>query len=124
MTKEELAARLTGREYRDEITAAEEAEARAAGLVVVFGASDDLMEFEGAIRDEIGCYDGGTAMVDENGLLDRDQIDDSAANLCVEHCRFGQQSADHASAPTVPAALLTTLYTLPVLPEPPGHARP
>lgn len=53
-----------------------------------------------------------------------DQIDDNAANLCVEHCRFGQQSADHASAPTVPAALLTTLYTLPVLPEPLGHGWP
>ncbi|VTU31380.1 hypothetical protein SRS16CHR_04867 [Variovorax sp. SRS16] len=53
-----------------------------------------------------------------------DQIDDSAANLCAEHCRFGQQSADHAAAPTVPAALLTTLYTLPVQPEPVGHGRP
>ncbi len=53
-----------------------------------------------------------------------DQIDDSAANLCAEHCRFGQQSADHASAPTVPAALLATLYTLRVQPEPLGHGWP
>lgn len=27
-----------------------------------------------------------------------DQIDDNAPNLCVEHCHFGQQSADHPSA--------------------------
>ncbi|KGH21593.1 hypothetical protein [Comamonas thiooxydans] len=65
-----------------------------------------------------------SATADMAAMAGCDQIDDSAANLCVEHCRFGQQSADHASAPSVPAALLTTLYTLPVLPEPPGHARP
>lgn len=53
-----------------------------------------------------------------------DQIDDSAANLCVEHCRFGQHSADHASTPTVSAALLTAIYTLPVQPEPHGHGLP
>lgn len=61
---------------------------------------------------------------DMSAMTSCDQIDDSATNLCAEHCRFGQQSADHASAPTVPAALLTTLYTLPVQPEPLGHGWP
>ena len=42
MTKEELAATLNGREYNHEITKEEEAEARENGLVVIFGASDDL----------------------------------------------------------------------------------
>lgn len=28
-------------------------------LVVVYGHSDDLAEFQGAIEDEIGCWDGG-----------------------------------------------------------------
>lgn len=64
------------------------------------------------------------ATSDMAAMASCDQIDDNAANLCVEHCRFGQQSADHASAPTVPAALLTTLYTLPVQPEPLGHGWP
>src|SRR5690349_17695897 len=59
MTKEELAARLNGREYGNEITDAEEAEAKRAGLVVVFGYSDDNAEFRGAINDEVGCYEGG-----------------------------------------------------------------
>lgn len=77
MTKEELAARLTGREYGSEITKHEAIDAKAAGLVVVYGASDDLMEFEGAIYDEFGCYGGDTALVDAKGLLDRSQIDDS-----------------------------------------------
>ena len=53
-----------------------------------------------------------------------DQMDSSAPQLCAEHCRFGQQSADHAPALTVPAAVPTTLYILPVQPEPPGPVRP
>ncbi|GHU51917.1 hypothetical protein FACS1894200_12410 [Spirochaetia bacterium] len=44
------------------------------------------------------------ATSDMAAMASCDQIDDNAANLCVEHCRFGQQSADHASTPTVPAA--------------------
>lgn len=76
MTKEELAAQLNGREYREELTKDEAAAAKAAGLVVVFGASDDLMEFRGAIYDEFGCYDGGEVLVDAKGMLDRSQIDD------------------------------------------------
>lgn len=52
------------------------------------------------------------------------QVDDSAVNLCAEHCRFGQQSADHAPAPAVPAVLMTALYAFPAPPEPLGHVRP
>ncbi len=77
MDAKTLAAQISGREYGKELTKQEAEQARAAGLVVVYGASDDLMEFEGAIYDEFGCYEGGTALVDEKGLLDRDQIDDS-----------------------------------------------
>lgn len=55
----ELAARLNGREYRGEITPDEKRMAKEAGLVVLFGASDDLAEFSGAVDDEVGCYDGG-----------------------------------------------------------------
>jgi len=77
MTKEQLAEKLNGREYGDELTKAEELEAKRAGLVVVFGYSDDNAEFRGAINDEIGCYDGGEFKVDQKGLLpEREQIDD------------------------------------------------
>lgn len=78
MTKEELAASLNGLQYPayKNITPEQKAAAKAAGLVIVFGASDDLMEFEGAIYDEFGCYDGGTVLVDAKGMLDRSQIDD------------------------------------------------
>ena len=45
-----------------------------------------------------------------------DQIDQDAANLCAEHCRFGQQSADTAPMPVVFAAIPTLLYSLPLEP--------
>lgn len=69
MTPSELAAILNGREYRIEISDREEVLAEAAGLVVVFGASDDLMEFRGAISDELGAYEGTTARVSPTGLI-------------------------------------------------------
>jgi hypothetical protein len=39
------------------------------GFVIAFGASDDLMEFRGAIHDEIDAYQGTTAFIDAKGLL-------------------------------------------------------
>jgi hypothetical protein len=76
MDAKALAALLTGREYRQEITRAEEADAKAAGLVVAFGASDDLLEFRGAVHDEVGAWGGCTATVDCKGILpDFDDID-------------------------------------------------
>ncbi|WP_406660909.1 hypothetical protein V7O66_13880 [Methanolobus sp. ZRKC3] len=68
MNAKELATKLNGVEYGkmhlDLCDAAEEN-----GLVIVYGASDDLMEFMGAIDDEIGAFDGTTVYLDENGLL-------------------------------------------------------
>jgi hypothetical protein len=77
MNAKELAAELSGMQYPLRIPKALTDAAKAAGLVIVYGASDDLMEFEGAIYDEIGVYEGGTAFVDAKGLLpERDQIED------------------------------------------------
>ena len=69
MTKEQLAEILNGREYREEITRGEEATAKENGLVVVFGASDDLTEFRGAITDEGGAFGGGEILLDTDGLF-------------------------------------------------------
>ena len=65
----ELASLLDGREYLEEITPEERAQAKESGLVVVFGQSDDLMEFRGAIEDELGAWDGTTAYLTNSGLL-------------------------------------------------------
>jgi hypothetical protein len=76
MTKEEMAERLDGRKIGREVTSGDKSDATHSGLVIVYGASDDLMELEGAICDEADCYDGGTVLIDRDGLLDRDRVDD------------------------------------------------
>jgi hypothetical protein len=43
MTKEELAAQITGREYPFELLPAEKRIAKDSGLIVIYGASDDLV---------------------------------------------------------------------------------
>lgn len=68
-TPETFAALLNGREYPFEFSAAEQLDAKRFGLVMVCGASDDLCEFYGAFRDEVGCYDGGTIKFDAKGPL-------------------------------------------------------
>jgi len=69
ITAEQFAKMIDGREYGDEIHRDEGQMANASKLVVVFGYSDDNMEFRGAIYDEVSCYDGGTAFVDSSGLI-------------------------------------------------------
>lgn len=67
LSKELLAGLLTGREYGKEMLKEEEMQAKAAGLIVIFGASDDLMEFRGFVYDE--RYAPTVALIDAKGLL-------------------------------------------------------
>ena len=46
-----------------------------------------------------------------------DQMDPDAANLCAEHCRQGQQSADTANVPVVSPGIPTFLYSLQFEPQ-------
>lgn len=78
MTHQEMAALLNGREYRNEMTEEEEALAKKHGLVVIFGASDDLCELRGAIYDEVGVFDGGKFYIRAGKVLempDREEAD-------------------------------------------------
>lgn len=70
MTKKEFADKLNGREYATypQFTTSEVETAKENGWIIVYGASDDLMEFEGAIYDEAGCYDGGNVYFDKDGV--------------------------------------------------------
>lgn len=43
-------------------------------------------------------------------------MDPTSANLCAEHCKYGQQS-DRAATVSVPAVALVALYAAPVVPE-------
>lgn len=70
MTAKELASLLNGREIMSEITSDEAQRAADAGLVVVYGYSDDNVEFRGAIDSEIGAYDGTTVYLNKSGILE------------------------------------------------------
>lgn len=72
MTPKEAAERLDGGQYGQEGSRELWSQMKDSGLVAVYGGSDDLMEFEGAIYDEIGCYGGGSVKVTPKGLLDPD----------------------------------------------------
>ena len=48
-----------------------------------------------------------------DGAAGHEPIDPASPHLCMGHCRFGQQSADHTPAPAVPTALLIAMYSLP-----------
>lgn len=73
----EIAEKLNGIAYGENISDIE-AEAKKHGIVIVMGASDDLMEFSGAIEDEGGCYDGGEVYFDRDGVS---QDDTERANV-------------------------------------------
>lgn len=63
-----FAARFNNREYLEEMTEKDRQYAVNHGIVVVFGASDDLIEFDGAIYDEQGCFNGGMIYLDKDGV--------------------------------------------------------
>ena len=90
MNAKELAALLDGREYtRNTITKDEAVQALVAGLVILIGASDDNMDFHGAIRDQISCYDGGTAYLTSAGLLTNECEDED----CPHFAKLKAQAA-------------------------------
>ena len=85
MKKEELAQILDGREIGDEISSKESKQAAGDGLVVVYGASDDLMEFQGAIIEEFGTE----ADIDKEG-----NIIEKCEDECV-HYKKALEGANH-----------------------------
>lgn len=78
MNKKDLAQLINDREYGYGIFRDVRRAAIDAGLVIVSGASDDLIEFDGAICDEGGCFDGGKIFFDRNGVS---QDDSERANF-------------------------------------------
>lgn len=57
MDVNEIASRLNGREYCSELVPGEFEEFKNARIVVAYGRSDDLLEFEGAIYDEYSPFE-------------------------------------------------------------------
>lgn len=69
MNAKELAKMLDGRQYMNEVTECDVQLAKENGLVIVYGYSDDNAEFEGAIDDEVGCFNGRTINLDDQGKI-------------------------------------------------------
>ena len=90
MTKEALAARLDGQASPFEVPKALAAEARRAGLVIVYGASDDLLELRGALEEEIPAYGGTDVLITPDGLWD----ETSCGERCC-HYLAAQVSAEY-----------------------------
>lgn len=86
VTKEHLAARMNGCEYGLEADSSTIKDAQESGLVIVYGYSDDNMEFEGAIHDEVGCYNGGKAFVSKSREVYADDgcVPEEAKNNFIE----------------------------------------
>ncbi len=84
MTAKELAIELNGRDTGEEMEWGEAQDAKAAGLVVVYGYSDDNVELCGAINDEVGAYSGTTVYLTPDGVL---QEPDCGQNDCPYFAR-------------------------------------
>lgn len=70
-TIDDFAALLDGREYKQEITPEEVAAARDAGIVIIYGKSDDTTVLTGAIDAETDTEDGGRIyLTAEDGLFE------------------------------------------------------
>lgn len=66
----ELAELLDGREYGHEVKEMDLKYAKENGAVIVFGASDDLIIFAGAITDGSDCYEGSVIPFNRSGVID------------------------------------------------------
>ncbi|MFA6167918.1 MAG: hypothetical protein WC700_14955 [Gemmatimonadaceae bacterium] len=86
MTKEELAAALDGSQYNPGVNMIPnrlDREVKASLLVVAYGASDNLLEFEGAWHDEFDANDECVVMIDTKGPIatEREDSDDDETML-------------------------------------------
>nr|QNO41409.1 hypothetical protein NCPLLKBI_00003 [Methanosarcinales archaeon ANME-2c ERB4]QNO41464.1 hypothetical protein CIDILJJO_00011 [Methanosarcinales archaeon ANME-2c ERB4]QNO42102.1 hypothetical protein INBEEEIC_00004 [Methanosarcinales archaeon ANME-2c ERB4]QNO42306.1 hypothetical protein OEDCDHIP_00023 [Methanosarcinales archaeon ANME-2c ERB4]QNO42468.1 hypothetical protein LBOOMNCC_00021 [Methanosarcinales archaeon ANME-2c ERB4] len=70
MIVQEIASMLDGREYGEELSDQDMKYAKDNGAVIVFGASDDLMELRGAINDECDCYEGRMIYFNRTGEIE------------------------------------------------------
>lgn len=100
MTKESLASTLNGREYGEELLATEELAAKTNGLLVIFGASDDIVEMRGAIKDE--SYDSVLYISKDGSLLpssiEPDEVETLRRHGVFEHAKIRREEAIRIAA--------------------------
>lgn len=102
MTIKEFADGLTGRSLDFGISNIEAQRAKELGFVIVFGASDDLIEFEGAIRDEEYCSNGTVIYLTADGLFEpKKYCPRHDGDVFVCECEFIKQKQDLCKTITV-----------------------
>lgn len=70
----EFASKINGKQYGHLMFSKEETDlVKENGIVIVYGLSDDLMEIDGAIWDEVYAYRGRTVYLTEDGLVEYDE---------------------------------------------------
>ena len=89
LTKEDVVKELNGTKYPLYPTEEQKQSWKDAGLVVVYGASDDLCELAGAIYDEQGAP--GEVLLNRNGTIFEYPLD---CDSC-EDCRFVQKEKEN-----------------------------
>lgn len=110
MTKEEAAQALHGNQYGKDGSLELFKEMKASRLVAIFGASDDLMEFRGAINNELDAYEGTTAYITANGLLENDCENDrcphfaklKASSVAIDALWCDEEDASWSYATSIP----------------------
>ena len=71
-----FANRISGQEYPLKDKNLDLEYAKANNLVIAFGASDDLLEFRGAIYDELSAYEGAFVYIVNGKAVDDSQLDE------------------------------------------------
>ncbi len=84
MTKEEAAQQLHGCEYLKEGSKALFEAMKESGLVAVYGGSDDLVYFAGAVSDELGAGERSTYLFTRDGLIQNECENDD----CPYHAKL------------------------------------
>lgn len=95
MDIKEFAKLIDGRENGYEIFSKQEIEiAQENGFIIVYGYSDDLMEFEGAMRDEGACYGGGNVYFSKHEVCQSDD-DISEYKNCIKAIWYGREKDEN-----------------------------
>jgi len=81
-----VAEMLSGLEYPDEPSKEIIELAKANNIVIVFGSSDDLMEFRGAVDDEIGAWEGTNVFINKNGIFEECECECKCSIAEKEKC--------------------------------------
>lgn len=101
-----LAERLDGREYQETIDKEIRTYAKENGLLIVHGASDDLIEFDGAFTDEAGAGDGSKVYITANGVAMEPDCDCEYAKKWYKDqiktaCKIVVHQGDHPGLPGI-----------------------